>query len=119
MSNHTAPETPAVVDVTIERTRTVTVTFEDDLVCIFGVGELRAACPCATCRSFRERGDAAWPRLGQADTIEIRDASFTGAWGISITWSDGHDTGIYAWANLRRWWLTGLQDSIEDPAESA
>ncbi|MCU1400587.1 MAG: hypothetical protein JWN62_3696 [Acidimicrobiales bacterium] len=103
-----------VADVTIERTESMTVTFDDGLVCRFGVGELRAACPCATCRGFRERGGVAWPRVGQSESIEITDASFSGAWGISITWSDGHDTGIYAWANLRRWWTTGFHHAIED-----
>lgn len=111
--------TPEVVDVTIERGSSMTITFDDGVVCTFGVGELRAACPCATCRGMRERGDVAWPRPGQADTIAIRDAAFTGAWGISITWSDGHDTGIYAWANLRRWWSSCMTEAIEDPAESA
>lgn len=119
MSNLTEPDTPAVVDVTIERTSTVAITFDDGLLCTFSVGELRAACPCATCRGMRERGSAAWPRAGHPDTIEIRDASFIGAWGMSISWSDGHDTGIYAWANLRRWWTNGRRDAIEDPAESA
>ena len=60
-----------------------------------------------------KRGGVAWPRAGQSEAIEIRDASFSGAWGISITWSDGHDTGIYAWANLRRWWTTGFDHPIE------
>ena len=114
-----APEAPEVVDVTIERTSHVAVTFDDGVVCTFQVGELRAACPCATCRGIRERGGVAWPRTGQPPTIEIRDAAFTGAWGLSITWSDGHDTGIYAWANLRRWWSSGQREAIEDAAESA
>ena len=100
------PAVPDVVDVTIERTEQVAVTFEDGVVCTFPVAELRAACPCATCRGLRERGDVAWPRTGQDPSISIRDASFTGAWGISIEWSDGHDTGIYAWSYLRRWWLS-------------
>ena len=113
------PESTDVVDVTIERATSVAVTFDDGVVCTFGVGELRAACPCATCRGIRERGGVAWPRQGQPATIEIRDAAFTGAWGISITWSDGHDTGIYAWANLRRWWSSGMRAAIEDAAESA
>ena len=96
-----------VVDVTIERTEQVTITFDDGLVCSFPVTELRAGCPCATCRGFRERGEVAWPRPGRPDTIEIVDAHFAGAWGVSISWSDGHDTGIYAWEPLRRWWLAG------------
>lgn len=105
---------PDVVDVSIERAETVTITFDDGVVCVFGVGELRAACPCATCRGLRDRGGVAWPRQGQSPSIEIRDAQFSGAWGVSISWSDGHSDGIYAWANLRRWWLTGFEHAIED-----
>jgi DUF971 family protein len=96
-----------VVDVTIERTEHMTVTFADGLVCTFPVVELRAACPCATCRGFRERGEPSWPRPGRPATITIADARFSGAWGVSISWSDGHDTGIYAWSYLRRWWRAG------------
>ena len=29
--------------------------------------------------------------------------SFTGAWGLNITWNDGHATGIYPFEALRRW----------------
>jgi DUF971 family protein len=114
MSNLTNPETPDVVDVTIERSESVTITFDDGLVCVFGVGELRAQCPCATCRGIREHGTPSWPRPGQSPQIAIRDAKFSGAWGVSITWSDGHDTGIYAWANLRRWWENGLDQPFTD-----
>ena len=71
----------------------------------------------------------AWPAAGQPDVISIRDASFTGAWGVSIDWSDGHSTGIYAWSVLRRWWDGGLDEPMvidpipdtthPDPAGSA
>lgn len=37
----------------------------------------------------------------------INSAELVGAWGISITWNDGHSTGIYAWEILRRWHDTG------------
>ncbi len=106
-----------VVDVAIERTESMTVTFDDGLVCQFAVTDLRAACPCATCRGIRERGAVAWPTAGQADEISIRDASFTGAWGVSIDWSDGHSTGIYAWAALRRWWQSGLHEALTEEAD--
>ncbi|MEO6122602.1 MAG: DUF971 domain-containing protein [Ilumatobacteraceae bacterium] len=108
-----------VVDVTIERTESVTITFDDGLVCVFPVAELRASCPCATCRGLRERGEIAWPRPGRPDTIQITDANFAGAWGVSISWSDGHDTGIYAWAPLRRWWLAGRDDELTPEAPRA
>ena len=31
------------------------------------------------------------------------DAELVGGWGLSITWSDGHSTGIFAWSILRAW----------------
>ena len=98
--------TPSDIDVV--RDAHVAITFEDGAVCTFPVDVLRAACPCATCRGWRERGEVTWPRPGSPATISIRDASLNGAWGLSIDWSDGHSTGIYAWATLRRWWDAGL-----------
>ena len=110
--------TPADID--IVRDTAVTVTFDDHVVCTFPVADLRAACPCATCRGMRERGDIAWPRPGQSDTITIVDAQLSGAWGLSIDWSDGHSTGIYAWTVLRRWWDASLNGPmVIDPAPHA
>ena len=114
----TPAHTPADID--IERTRALTVTFEDGVACEFPVDALRSACPCASCRGWRERGEDAWPRPGLPATIEILDAELNGAWGLSIRWSDGHDTGIYAWAVLRRWWDAGLDDPmVIDPTPGA
>jgi DUF971 family protein len=31
------------------------------------------------------------------------DAELVGNWGLTIRWSDGHETGIYAWSILRAW----------------
>jgi len=107
---------PSVTDVDIERDDHVSITFDDGVVCSFPVDVLRGACPCATCRGRRERGEVVWPRPGVTQPISIRDAGFVGAWGLSITWSDGHDTGIYAWAALRRWWLAGLDEPLTPEA---
>lgn len=108
-------DTPADID--IQRDRSVTITFEDGAVCEFPVEALRAGCPCATCRGMRERGQDAWPRLGGPAEISIRNAELNGAWGLSIDWSDGHSTGIYAWSVLRRWWDAGLASSmVIDPS---
>ena len=102
--------TPADID--IVRDRALTVTFEDGAVAVFEVRALRAACPCASCRGWRERGEDAWPRPGMSDTVQISHAELTGAWGLSIDWSDGHSTGIYAWEALRRWWDGGLVGAL-------
>jgi DUF971 family protein len=100
-------ERDEVVDIEIQRAAGVRVTYGDGEVVDVAVETLRAVCPCATCRGMRERGQVAWPRPGQPATIRIDDAELVGAWGLSIRWSDGHDTGIYAWTVLREWWDAG------------
>jgi DUF971 family protein len=96
-------EQPWVVDVDVQRAEAVTITYSDGMVCRFAVGDLRAACPCASCRGWRERGEVAWPRPGAPDAIEIAHAELVGAWGISFVWSDGHEAGIFPWDRLRDW----------------
>ncbi len=105
----------APLNVEIDRVRSMTITFDDEVVCVFPVEELRRACPCATCRAQRERGEEPWPRPGGPATIAVTDAEFSGAWGISITWSDGHATGIYPWAALRRWHDGAIGSLADEP----
>jgi DUF971 family protein len=93
----------SVTDIDIDRERSVRITFDDGHVCTFGLEQLRVACPCATCRSWRDRGEPSWPRPGQDALLRIDDAELVGAWGLSLTWNDGHSTGIYPWDALREW----------------
>ena len=96
-------------------------TFDDGHVCEIAIESMRLACPCATCRSRRDRGEAPWPSPGQSRELRIDDAELVGAWGLSLTWSDGHSTGIYSWDALRQWCgddlgrglVTDLPDAFE------
>jgi DUF971 family protein len=92
-----------VTDIQVERERAVTLTFDDGVVCELGLEELRVSCPCASCRSFRDRGEPSWPRPGSPATLAITDAELVGAWGLRLSWSDGHATGIYPWDALHAW----------------
>lgn len=92
---------PQVVDIEVEREVEVRITYDDGVVATFPVDALRAACPCAGCRGRRERGDTPVP---PERPVSVRAAELRGNWGISFTWDDGHDTGIYAWEHLRTWW---------------
>lgn len=113
MSSEPSPSvTP--LDIDIVRGRSVTVTFADGVTAEYPVDALRAACPCASCRGWRERGEVAWPRPGVPGVIAIGHAELTGAWGLSIDWTDGHSTGIYAWSVLRAWWDRGLFGALVD-----
>ena len=94
---------PLVVDITVHRDRALIVEYDDGAVCEFPLPELRAACPCAECRGKRERGESLEPPSGRSGELRIDNAELTGAWGLSITWNDGHATGIFPFEALRRW----------------
>ncbi len=115
-----AAVTATVTEIDIDRMVAMTLTFDDGHTCRFDVERLRLACPCAGCRGMRDRGEAPWPRAGQSDEVWIEGAELVGAWGISLRWSDGHSTGIYAWDALRRWCDAGLEAGlvIDLPAAS-
>jgi DUF971 family protein len=89
--------------VEVLRDEGVTIVFVDGYVAQFDLVTLRRGCPCATCRDLRDRGQEAWPRPGSPSPLRIEDADFHGAWGLAITWNDGHRTGIYGFEFLRSW----------------
>ena len=92
--------TSQVLDVELDRERELRVTYDDGVTATFPLVSLRRSCPCAGCRGIRERSLDPFP----GDEISAAEADLHGNWGITIRWSDGHDTGIYAWEHLRRWW---------------
>lgn len=102
-------EREQVDDIEVDRTRAVTVRFADGLVARFGLVGLRVLCPCAGCRGLRDRGESPWPRPGVPDELSITGAELVGAYAISFTWNDGHNTGIYPFAALRRWHDEGTE----------
>ena len=102
MDERTEPKT-----IDVDKESGVTLTFLDGFVASFELEELRRGCPCATCRTMREQGQDAWPRPGSPKPLKILTAELHGAWGLQVTWNDGHATGIYPFDALRRWSETG------------
>ena len=92
---------PESIDVS--KDTAVTVTYLDGYVAQFDLVSLRQGCPCATCRDLRERGEDGWPRPNSPVPLRVEQADLHGAWGLNITWNDGHATGIYPFEMLRRW----------------
>jgi DUF971 family protein len=90
-----------VVDVTIESTERIRVVFDDGVELDIPLVELRTHCPCAGCRGQLEAGRAPWTPSPGRGQPRVLDASLVGAWGLSVRWDDGHDTGIYSWDSLR------------------
>jgi DUF971 family protein len=90
-------------DIVVKRDEGVAITFADGYVADLPLMNLRLGCPCATCRNLRDRGEEVWPRPASPQPLRIDDAALHGAWGLQITWNDGHATGIFPFDALRRW----------------
>lgn len=73
----------------------------------YPLAELRDFCPCATCREKRRAGEQKpaelLPVLTPAEAQPLRLVSMkpVGNYAYSIAFSDGHDTGIYTFEQLR------------------
>jgi DUF971 family protein len=79
----------------------VKVTWQDGHVSVYPARELRLACPCAGCvdeQTGRVRVIAA---SVPPDVHPLR-IELVGNYAITIQWSDGHHTGIYAFDRLRK-----------------
>jgi len=93
-------------DIAIDRTTNrLTITWADDHVSEYELRWLRANCPCATCREERRVAAVETDFLklssGPLPSTQIAGAELVGNYAIRLKWTDGHDTGIYAFSLLR------------------
>ena len=73
---------------------------------VYKVGHLRDNCPCATCREKR-KADSTQPTnmlpvlsMEEAQPLKITEMKPVGSYAYSITFSDGHDSGIFTLEHL-------------------
>lgn len=59
---------------------------------------LRRSCPCADCKSLRQKGGNEPAAVTPAGIVDIR---LVGAYAAQIIFSDGHDRGIFPWVYLK------------------
>lgn len=105
------PDGDPPVAIDLDRSESLRLEWADGQVTTFTLETLRANCPCAQCRSERDRGQVPWPRRTLVpEELRAVGAELVGNWGLQITWHDGHGTGIYAWGVLRAW--AGLDDEV-------
>ena len=97
--------------------RTLTIEWADGHTTSYGLTELRWLCPCAFCRG--EAGQPGWldsnPTLG-GEQLELADVSLTGNYALQPVWADGHSSGFYSFAHLRRN-CSGPEDTARRQAE--
>jgi DUF971 family protein len=70
-------------------------------VWLYPAWELRLACPCAGCVE-EMTGRALLNPASVALDVRPVSLELVGSYGLRIRWSDGHDTGIYTFEQLRK-----------------
>jgi len=65
---------------------------------------LRKNCPCAGCRTEREKPQPLLPIIKFEETLPPRPRAIepVGRYAYQIHWNDGHDSGIYTFEVLRQ-----------------
>lgn len=93
--------------VTADRTaRTIKIGWADGHESVYPYDGLRAVCPCVMCKGgHANMGTPANPctvRDTEATNLALLGIHPQGTYAIQLSWSDGHDTGIYTWQYLRQ-----------------
>jgi len=82
------------------------ITWADGVSSVFPLVMLRKNCPCATCRTEREKQSTSLLPIMSETQAKAAGATCTsghlvGNYAIQLDWSDGHSTGIYDFKLLR------------------
>ncbi|HEY1557631.1 MAG TPA: DUF971 domain-containing protein [Kofleriaceae bacterium] len=81
--------------------REVRFVWDDGAEDTWATRELRIRCTCALCQSEATGERLLDPASIPAD-LSVADMHLVGNYGVGIHFSDGHTTGIFRFANLRR-----------------
>ena len=102
----TGPADPDEIAVSRER-REMQIQWRDGHASRYPFDLLRRECPCALCNDERQsRAAGAGLTLLQGPVLRPGEVQATevkpvGRYALSVTWSDGHDAGIYSYTFLR------------------
>ena len=107
--------TPIRLD--LKKDEKLEIEWQDGLRSTFPISMLRAACPCAACKSLRHRPPEGNPRLqvlpgNQTKPLQVVDAELVGGYALRLEWSDDHGSGIYSFQYLRE-----ISPQRRDPSE--
>ncbi len=68
---------------------------------VYPIRHLRLNCPCAACTD-EWTGEVTLRPDDVPLLIMLKDVEPVGHYALRLVWSDGHDSGLYAFPNLRR-----------------
>ncbi len=79
------------------------VAWNDGRESFIALEKLRRACPCAACGGEPDvMGRVDRPHVSYGPhSFELRDFRLVGGYALQPVWNDGHDTGLYAFRQLR------------------
>jgi ATP-binding protein involved in chromosome partitioning len=78
----------------------ITLKWPDGHVTVYPARDLRLACRCASCIEEMSGKPILDPEKIPT-TVRANSMELAGQYGVTITWSDGHSTGIYNFRELR------------------
>ena len=93
--------------------RTLSVLWEDGRQNDFDVRDLRLACRCALCVEEMSGRPLLDPKSVRPDVIP-RTITSVGNYAITVSWNDGHNTGIYSFERLRALGELGAARVVDD-----
>ncbi len=89
------------VKISIKEKQSLYIKWDDGSESLIGIKKLRRFCPCATCAALRETQSKSFIPIFGEDQISIYSINKVGSYAISISWKDGHNTGIYEFPFLK------------------
>ncbi len=92
---------PQPVEIGRANEHDVKIRWQDGHESIYPARELRLACPCAGCLD-EVTGAIRIIATNIPQNVHPLKIDLVGRYAISIQWSDGHNTGIYAFDRLRK-----------------
>ena len=111
--NHRTPE-----HIDLKKDRGLTILWNDGSSSYFSIPYLRRMSPSADMRELRKESQrnplTVLPSSPASGTVTATDAELVGNYGLKITFSDGHASGIYSWNYLRQ-----LDPEQSNPADTA
>jgi len=111
--NHRTPE-----HIDLKKDRGLTILWNDGSSSYFSIPYLRRMSPSADMRELRKESQrnplTVLPASPASGTVTATDAELVGNYGLKITFSDGHASGIYSWNYLRQ-----LDPEQSNPADIA
>jgi len=89
------------IQIVEESENSVSITWSDDSRTVYSAADLRRSCPCAGC--VNEWTGERTLKPGQIeDDMTFSSISIVGRYALNFHFSDGHDTGIFSYAYLRK-----------------